>query len=237
MIKIPLVVDKRLLEHSVQQYIRWQPDKAPHALLVGGTGSGKTYLAKLLLAKIGVYIDSAELYVADYKGDSDFIFLDGCTHYYRFKSCISGIEEFYARLEARMNGTDASRHFLGMFIDEYASLINGIQDKKQQDKVMLYISDILMMGRSFNVHLIVAQQRADAQFFKTARDNFSLRIGLGNLSKESAEMLFPDHKELIVPDKGRGKGYLYDGELFYEIVVPSVNYQEHLHRFIKSITT
>lgn len=66
-----------------------------------------------------------------------------------------------------------------------------------------------MLGRSFNVHLIMALQRADSSYFiNGARDNFPIRIGLGRLSDESRRMLFPDmQKDDYIPLK-RGEGYL-----------------------------
>ena len=75
------------------------------------------------------------------------------------------------------------------------------------------MATLLMLGRSFNVHILVSQQRADASYFNTARDNFSVVIGLGNLSKESISMIFQDYKEDILPDRQQGTGYMLMDEV------------------------
>lgn len=235
MSRIPILLDKQLLDHNIQQWILWEPEKAPHSITIGATGSGKTYFSTLLLGKLSLYCTGMELYVADYKGDDDFAFLTCKRHFYRFRECVNGLDEFYHRFLSRQNGEDKSRNPLFLFFDEYASFLNGIQDKKRLEQCKLEMSDILMMGRSYQIHVIIAQQRADAEYFKSARDNFTLRIGLGNMSTESSKMLFPDYTDRLMPDKGQGKGYMSDGQNFYEIVVPTVTDMNKLHNSILSV--
>lgn len=76
-----------------------------------------------------------------------------------------------------------------LLFEEWASYLNSI-DKKEQDNEKRKLSNLLMLSRSFNMQVIICVQRADAQYFSTARDNANLIVGLGNLSDESRSMLF-----------------------------------------------
>lgn len=234
-IAIPILLDKPLLDRDICHWISWAPTRAPHGIIVGATGSGKTYFSSLLLGKLSLYLPNLELYVCDYKGDDDFNYLSEKEHFYRFRACANGLDDFYNRFLARQNDEDSSRTPLFLFFDEYASFLNGLLDKKQQELYKLKMSDILMMGRSYRCHVIIAQQRADSEYFKTARDNLTFRVGLGNLSTESAKMLFSDYMEQLTADKGQGKGYMSDGEHFYEVVVPTVTDSNKLHNSILSV--
>ena len=91
----------------------------------------------------------------------------------------------------------------------------------EEDKKLLGV--LVALGRSFRCHVIVSQQRADAIYFNQYRDNFSLCIGMGNLSDESRRMLFPDYANTFLPDRSRGTGYLaFNGTQPIPIVVPKI---------------
>lgn len=91
-----------------------------------------------------------------------------------------------------------------------------------------------MLGRSFNVHVLISQQRVDASYFNAARDNFNLVIALGNLSAEGKEMMFREFKDEMKPDRKQGTGYmLTNGTDLTPIVVPSVYDMNHLNQYIE----
>lgn len=94
---------------------------------------------------------------------------------------------------------------------------------------------LLMLGRSFNVHIIVSQQRVDAAYFNSARDNFNLVIALGNLSSEGKEMMFRTFKDEMNSDRKQGTGYmLTNGTNFTPIVVPAISDMKRLHSYIRT---
>jgi hypothetical protein len=185
-----------------------------------------------------LYESSAELYVCDFKRSDDFAFLSDCDRFYSYSDCERGLADFYERFQARQKGEDSDRGFLALYYDEWAAYLNSIQDKKLLESEKQKLANILMLGRSFNVHIILSQQRCDAQYFSTARDNFNLVVGLGNLTVESRDMLFSAFKKEIRNDRARGTGYmLTNGANLTRVVVPKINNMDKLHEAIKQRVT
>lgn len=222
-IRLPVLLDDKFYQLGVRKDIYWEPDHTPHIIVVGATGTGKTYLCKLLLGKIARYCPDSELIVCDMKADNDYAFLQGHENYFRFMDCAKGLEKIGTMLTGRQQG-NPDRHLTILYFDEWASYISSISnDKKLSSNELQKLSRLLMMGRSFNLQVIISQQRADASTFGTARDNFNLAIGLGNLSKESQQMLFFDFKSEMFPDRTRGTGYLLaNGADFHAVRVPTI---------------
>lgn len=235
-VNIPLVLDAAPLEYNVKVYIEWDTKAAPHLLMMGATGSGKTYGVKVILGHIARYAPTARLVVCDFKGDDDFAFLQGKENYFRFDTCSKGLQKLCDILKARQQGQDTSREFTALMFDEWASYLNSISDKKQCEAEKQKLANLLMLGRSFNIHVIVSQQRADAQYFNTARENFNIVCALGNLSQEARQMFFSDFKDKIELRNSRGNGYmLVNGMNFTRVVVPTVRNMDRLHGLIRQI--
>ncbi len=235
MSEISIAYNNEYLSYGVKKPIKWNPDKAPHIVIIGSTGSGKTYFSKFLLGKISLYLPDTELTVCDFKGDDDFQFLGKCPNFFRYDNCIDGFNQFYSNFRKRQKNEDNSRNALVLFFDEWASYCNS-QEKKKVEEEKKKLATLLMLGRSFNVHVILSQQRADAQYFSSARDNFNLVVGLGNLSEESKNMLFHSFKEHIKPDRKQGTGYIIqNGSSLESIIVPTIRNINKLHDSIRNI--
>lgn len=160
---IPLFLSEKYMSHGIIKWIPWDIEKAPHVLIVGQSGSGKTYASKLLLAKLSKATNCV-IYVCDYKSDRDFEYLNGCKHFYRYSDCREGLREFYGLFKRRQEGTDKSKECRILFFDEWSSYCNGGEKKEvEEDKKRLGI--LVSLGRSFNCHVIISQQRADAVYF------------------------------------------------------------------------
>ncbi|MCC8024705.1 MAG: hypothetical protein LIP16_05300 [Clostridium sp.] len=71
--EIPILCDSFYLAYGIERYVTWCPSKAPHAIICGATGSGKTYFTQLLLGKMALYIENCEIAVCDFKNDDDKI--------------------------------------------------------------------------------------------------------------------------------------------------------------------
>jgi len=204
-------------------------------LVFGSTGSGKTYLVRLLLARIGLYLPDASVTLCDFKAD-DFRFCKGAPNYFEFLQCSDGLQHFYDEFEQRQSGQDTSRSFKLLLFDEWASFLTML-DKKEAESARNKLSTLLMLGRSFNIHVLISQQRADAEYFAKSRDNFSIVIALGNISKESALMFNFDRNNMTAV-LGRGYGYmLSSGTKMKAIKVPTVRDHMKVERYIRKVVS
>lgn len=219
-----------VLELGVLIRIYWDMERYPHMLLFGSTGSGKTYLLKLILGRIGLHLSGSEIVLCDFKGDNDFISIHGS---YRFSDCQKGLDRAMEQLRARQADPSVSRHCFLFVFDEWSAFLGSL-DKKAAEKAKNDLASLLMLGRSFGIHVIISQQRVDARYFDNARDNFSFVIGMGRLSKESVQMMFSDVKEELNPCKGRGHGSVLAGSALYDLVVPAITNEAKLQYYIQS---
>jgi len=230
---IHLVPDETLLSSGISKYIQWNYTQLPHVVIFGSTGSGKTYFLKILLGRIALHISKSELIICDFKSDDDFSFLETASNFYRFDDCIKGLDQAVSILHERQHNLSSDRHFLCLVFDEWASFLNNL-DKKDAEIAKKKLATLLMLGRSFNIHVIVSQQRLDATYFGQSRDNFSVICGLGALSKESVDMMFSEYKDMIQRSKEQGHGTMILGNQFYNIVVPHVTNIQKLHSAIRT---
>lgn len=208
------------------QKLDWEYRKYPHALLVGGTGSGKTTLLKNMLAQFIFSQKKAEIYLATYKPKcEDFSNIMESQHFGDYSRCHEVFNHFYNRFQDRLKGSDQTRHQLLLFFDEWVGFLLSL-NKKEQEDVLNRMGQILMLGRSLKVQVVLAMQRPDAVFFRNgARDNFNLIIGMGNLTGDGKRMIFPsDCIEQLQPVTEIGTGYaLIGGYDLYKIWVPPMS--------------
>ena len=231
---IQLGFEGSFFQNGVHAALEWDFVHQPHLLIFGSTGSGKTYFVKLLLGRMGLKLPNAKATICDFKAD-DFKFLSDCKNYYSFLRCSEGLDNFYKMFQARQSGEDPCRDFRLLMFDEWASYLNML-DKKEAEAAKSKLATLLMLGRSFNVHVLVSQQRADASYFSTARDNFSVVVALGNISKESKQMFFSDFKDEMLPC-GLGEGYvLFNGAELKRLIVPTVRNDRKLNYYISKLT-
>ncbi|HEL2041251.1 TPA: cell division protein FtsK [Streptococcus suis] len=216
-------LDKNLFDYG--NYFFWDipVERVPHALLVGSSGSGKTYATKIFLARFAHTYPRATFLIGDYKADSDFAFLDGCKGFKRFNDVAELLTLALSILENRQKGIDKSREFVMVCFDEFNAWQNSL-DKKERDQAIKDYTRLIQLGRSFSIYIMISQQDAHKASLGLSRDSIGTVIALGKLSKETVSMLFSDEKDDIVRNNPRGVGYLkIDGQDSRHILVPSYN--------------
>lgn len=230
---IPLVYDQDMINLRHDIYVHWDITSAPHMAIQGITGTGKSYLCKLILGRLGLYLPTGEITLCDFKGDDSFTFLEGCKRYNRFEACMTGFDTFYDGFLQRQAGLDTSRNLRLILFDEWGAFLNFLP-KSQAEEYRKKLSTLLMLTRSFNYHVLLAQQRLSAEDFPKVRDNLNNVITLGNPSKEVVGMFYSDFRENINNDRGLGTGYmLTNGSDFRKIVVPEITDMEKVEHYIK----
>lgn len=206
--------------------IMYNPVDTPHALVAGGTGSGKSILISYLILE---YLKrKSMIYICDPK-NSD---LGSLSHYLGEDKVATSpnhiarivrltVEEMNRRYEyMRENfkyGSNFADHGFNMtwlIFDEMGAFQASGTDKKSKEiinEVMDGIKQIILLGRQAGVFILIAAQQVNADTLNTdLRDNLGLRIALGANSSEGYRMVFgsatPPVKQ---PIEVKGAGYLY----------------------------
>lgn len=186
------------------------------ALVVGSTGSGKTYFTHQLLGKV-VYNkefinnEDVRVFICDRKNE-DYVQFKKYPNYYGINA-IDGIRKVHEIFMERLNNeeSNANKETIICLIEEYALLLNSL-DKKEAEDVKNMVADLLFVGRSKKIITIVSLQRADAIYFpRGAKEQFKKIIMMGNISKIQLDMLLnEDMQKQVTEINPQGYGYLYE---------------------------
>ena len=200
-----------------------------HTLLCGMSGSGKSFATNTLFAKsVPASNTQGKVYFADFKQDDQFAYLRECPRYYPYNCSIEALETVYDILHKRQSGEDKFRHPITLIWDEYMANILSIQntEKKKADEVMRKVSEILMLGRSLAVRLVISCQRPDASAFPSgSRLNYGVIMILGAPIRSIYEMLIPKEYIDVIGERkfGVGEGIvLLQGSQLRFIKIPMV---------------
>ena len=196
-------------------------------LLVGITGSGKSYALMGLIAQLRNWPISPVIYYADPKG-SDIAVLGGSLALERTADDIDGIIDllhaFYAAMMERkaemrdkLNGrlgSDFSDFRLPAHIflfDEFAAFQASIaKDKKRRDEVEELLRNVILMGRQLGFFVWIAMQKSDSSDIPTAiRDNLPWKICLGNAPSTTLMTIFGHAADLPSRHWAKGQGLIY----------------------------
>ena len=222
--------------------VHWTPSPTdpPHWLVVGPSGTGKTWYSAALVARMVLHIPDVKVWIASYKDDDFFQFCHSVTgaRYHYFNDSVEAIREFYTILETRLGG-NPDRSFRLLWVDELAAMVTGL-DKKQSEFVKNAVASILQTGRSLNCQILVSVQRADSIYFNNgARENFNNVVFLGpNITKEAAQMFGID-RATLPRVTGRTGYYIANGdsEAIRPIQVPIIkNTAKLTDALLKGIT-
>ena len=196
-------------------------------LLVGITGSGKSYALMGLIAQLQNWPTCPVVYYADPKG-SDIAVLGGAVAPDRTSDDIDGIIDllraFYgemlvrkAEMKDRLSdrlGVDFTEWQLPAYIfimDEYAAFQASIsRDKKRRDEVEELLRNVILMGRQLGFFAWIAMQKSDSSDIPTAiRDNLPLKICLGNAPSTTLMTIFGHASDLPSRHWDKGQGLIF----------------------------
>lgn len=203
--------------------------KYSHILIVGQTGSGKSYFTETLLLEWllhGVSLSIADPKNADLSVLGETVGADVATD---FKQIAKLINDFYSQMVERMkivheklkldpNKTafdfGLQEHYL--IIDEYGAFAAVLQRQKKadRDKIMGQLQEIIFQGRQCGFYVCLITQQVNATILPTAiRDNLGFRIALGQNDRTTLQTAFGESTEIPKKKMRPGNGwYVANGQ-------------------------
>lgn len=196
---------------KIQNGLNWNLAKAPHALIAGDSGSGKTAILMTLIVQL--MAGGSTIYVVDPK--TEFTFLESIlpkdSVVREFSDVLNLLEKVNQEMDKRnrliaeaikdkgvmgLTGADLNMKPIVIVMDEVGSLVANI-DNKELKRFTGLMTRLVQMGRSSLTNLIITTQQPNAQVISTAiRDQLSLRVLMGSPSPELKRMVFGDGVEL-----------------------------------------
>lgn len=187
----------------------WRPggsSTAPHCLVIGPTGGGKTFaLRAMALDAIsqGMVVNGCDPKMIELVG---LIGVPGvgeiATKPWQIADLVESMYDLmmkrYEDLETLRVRKEDLQPIL-FIIDEFFILRMRLQrahkldDGKGEHPALGMVSEMLALARSARIHLVIGIQRPDAEFLTgAARDNLRHRLSLSQLSPKGAEMMWGD---------------------------------------------
>jgi hypothetical protein len=215
--------------------------------LVGRVAVSKTIAAKLLLARTILLappeLQPVELVVIDPKADKDFSFLESIGGFFRGEESPRGLDYVFELFKQRQQESyeNKNQHLVVAFVDEFASLVNLIECKKEKEAAHRKLSLLLMLARSFKFSIQTATQQPSAQTLGNSgvREQYGNICLLSDVGAETQHMLFDsDSRERIKEFGkigGRAVGWIsMNGGIAQPVRVPIVSNMEKLNAVIKN---
>ncbi|MBC2436962.1 cell division protein FtsK [Clostridium saccharobutylicum] len=207
---------------QISRNISYRLSKTPHSLIVGGTGSGKSFF---ILGKIVSYLSlspQAELKIIDPKsadlsllrfinGLKDNVATEPNQIAKMLREVVEKMEDRYKNYFNDISAFGKDYIDFGLppiivIFDEFSAFLHSV-DKKLSKEVLDYIFVIIMKGRQAGVTMEILMQKPSADDLPTnIRSQMGFKAGLGNIDSIGYKMIFDtndiDYK--TVTEKGGG---------------------------------
>lgn len=221
-----------------------------HLLLVGQTGSGKSYaLQHLLLQIINKELDY-HLYFNDPKLSDIYnignIVSPETTAEDNFQSLVNNLEKVQEKLLQRQKELQSYtsktlnhdyRDFkmkpIILIFDEFAYFSSQLAECKpaERSRINSMLKGIVLKGRQLGVFLWVIMQKSDAKLISTdIRDNLPLKIVLGNAEKTTYETAFGSGIEIPSINLNVGEGFFSHPKISNQLSLISFPYLSFMEK-------
>lgn len=217
--------------------------KAPHILIAGETGSGKSMMMHNIIAQAVLqYTDTAMVLIDPkyvefrvYRNNSHLWCDIANTADEAFRVLSMVLEEVQRRYKVlERTGARSGGDPLFVFIDELADLMYA--SRKETERL---ISRIAALGRACNVHLVVATQTPRATVVSgLIKANLGTRIALACASGVDSRVIMDENGAESLP---RGGGYAWyknglDKEYFRGYYVPDSQIEERARESARKVS-
>lgn len=173
----------------------------PHVLITGGTGSGKSYYSMQILMQ--ALARHWQVSVLDYKR-SYHMFKDVCNVSFSIDEIVSSLhaslDELHNRQQAMADALALDPTALAIdcgfpvhlvLFEEYLAVVNSGADKKILNEIEKMLLELVSVGRSLNVNVVMVMQVSSATSLNTSiRSNLPVRIVFGNAPRTILETTF-----------------------------------------------
>lgn len=200
-VRIPCAVDEDGRE------VLWYPARTPHAMLTGGTGTGKTSMAHALLGQITRYcwpvwvLDAKRVEFLDFRTWPNVqVVAGGIPQQVALVRRAWELMEYRYQLIEDGKATVEDFEPLVVFLDEFAEFRSNLVEWYAQIKVkgdptrpptLAEVASLARKARTARIHLVLSTQRPDVEFLGgEMRDNFGFRMSMGRLSPQGAMMMW-----------------------------------------------
>ncbi|MHD0294462.1 FtsK/SpoIIIE domain-containing protein [Rhodococcus qingshengii] len=207
--------------------------KYPHALFIGGTGSGKSVFARAVIESFraaGWMLFLGDGKGTDYEGlhrQPGIVAISQRTadHMRMVRMVADELRGRQADAQRRKRAGEAQpfqRPPLLLLLDEYATMLANIKGQYGHDEFEADLLFITRVGREFKVHLIISTQEAYRDTLPgQLLGNMSLRVSLGPPEDKTIKEVFPEKLRkdaeriggtIKKSDRGRGLALMTDDE-------------------------
>lgn len=192
------------------QKIGWKLGTPPHTIVTGATMSGKSFLVTMLILdylRMGADMRIADPKSADLAIVGRYIDIEKLRKVTCTETTGDGIckllREANEEMEKRYGLWFSDENSFGknwkdipeakplvVIIDEYSALIS-VSAPKLVKELNSYLFNLILKGRQAGIEVVLIMQRPDTNLLSgNLRDQFGVRILLGNATKDAQTMLF-----------------------------------------------